>query len=69
MKVTIFDRDKFTKMGMGALAGVAAGTDVPPKFIIMEYWGGPKKQKPKIGGVSLRFQNLLMKIILMIKKS
>ena len=64
MKVTIFDRDKFTKMGMGALAGVAAGTDVPPKFIIMEYWGGPKKQKPKIlvgkgltfdsGGISIK---------------
>ncbi|GIS56745.1 MAG: hypothetical protein CM1200mP1_06830 [Candidatus Neomarinimicrobiota bacterium] len=33
---------------MGALAGVAAGTEVPPKFIIMEYMMGPKNQKPKI---------------------
>ena len=64
MKVTIFERDKFTKMGMGALAGVASGTDVSPKFIIMEYMGGPKTQKPKIlvgkgltfdsGGISIK---------------
>lgn len=64
MKVTIFDRDKFTKMGMGALAGVASGTEVPPKFIIMEYMGGSKKQKPKVlvgkgltfdsGGISIK---------------
>ena len=64
MKVTVFDREKFTKMGMGALAGVASGTDVPPKFIIMEYMGGPKKQKPKVlvgkgltfdsGGISIK---------------
>ena len=64
MKVTIFDREKFTKMGMGALAGVASGTKVPPKFIIMEYMGAPKKQKPKVlvgkgltfdsGGISIK---------------
>ena len=64
MKVTVFDREKFTKMGMGALAGVASGTEVPPKFIIMEYMGGPKKQKPKVlvgkgltfdsGGISIK---------------
>ena len=64
IKVTVLERDKFTKMGMGALAGVASGTDVPPKFIIMEYMGGAKKQKPKIlvgkgltfdsGGISIK---------------
>ena len=48
VKVTIFERDKFTKMGMGALAGVASGTEEPPKFIIMEYFNGPKNEKPKI---------------------
>ena len=63
-KVTVFDRDKFTKMGMGALAGVASGTDEPPKFIILEYFNGPKKQKPKVlvgkgltfdsGGISIK---------------
>ncbi|HIB52380.1 MAG TPA: hypothetical protein EYO48_04465, partial [Candidatus Marinimicrobia bacterium] len=48
MKVTVFDRKKFTEIGMGALAGVAAGTDEPPKFILMEYWGTKKSVKPKV---------------------
>ena len=34
-------------MGMGALAGVAQGTDEPPKFIILEYMNGGD-QKPKV---------------------
>ncbi len=64
MKVTVFERDEFTKMGMGALSGVASGTEIPPKFIIIEYMGGPKSQKPKIlvgkgltfdsGGISIK---------------
>jgi leucyl aminopeptidase len=29
MKLTVFDREEFTEMGMGALAGVALGTDSP----------------------------------------
>jgi leucyl aminopeptidase len=51
-------------MGMGALSGVASGTEIPPKFIIIEYMGGPKSQKPKIlvgkgltfdsGGISIK---------------
>ena len=62
--VTVFDREKFTKMGMGALAGVASGTDEPPKFIILEYFNGPKNQKPIVlvgkgltfdsGGISIK---------------
>jgi len=64
MKVSVFDREKFTEMGMGALAGVAAGTDEPPKFILMEYWGTKKSVKPKVlvgkgltfdsGGISIK---------------
>ena len=64
MKVTVFERDEFTKMGMGALSGVASGTEIPPKFIIIEYMGGAKSQKPKIlvgkgltfdsGGISIK---------------
>ena len=64
MKVTIFDREEFTKMGMGSFAGVAQGTNEPPKFIIMEYSGGKKGEKPIMlvgkgltfdtGGVSLK---------------
>ncbi|UCH10460.1 MAG: leucyl aminopeptidase, partial [Fidelibacterota bacterium] len=33
-------------MGMAALAGVAAGTDQPPKFIVMEYHGGKSGEAP-----------------------
>ena len=64
MKVTVFDREEFTKMGMGSFAGVAQGTNEPPKFIIMEYFGGKKSEKPVLlvgkgltfdtGGVSLK---------------
>jgi leucyl aminopeptidase len=63
MKLTVFERDEFTKMGMGALAGVAQGSDEPPKFIVLEYMNGGD-QKPKVlvgkgltfdaGGISIK---------------
>ena len=31
---------------MGALAAVAQGSDEPPRFITIEYKGGPEDQKP-----------------------
>ncbi len=46
MKLTVFDREKFTAMGMGAFAGVASGTGEPPKFILLEYNGGKTDDKP-----------------------
>jgi len=64
MKLTVFDRDEFTEMGMGGLAGVALGSDEPPKFILLEYFGGNKDDKPitlvgkgltfDSGGISLK---------------
>lgn len=64
MKLTVFDREKFTKMGMGAFAGVALGTGEPPKFILLEYKGGNTNEKPialvgkgltfDSGGISLK---------------
>ena len=63
MSLTIFDREEFTQMGMGGLAGVAQGTDEPPKFIILEYNNGGN-DKPKVlvgkgltfdsGGISIK---------------
>ena len=63
MKHNVFDREEFTEMGMGALAGVALGTDEPPKFIILEYMNGGD-EKPKVlvgkgltfdaGGISIK---------------
>jgi leucyl aminopeptidase len=49
---------------MGSFLSVTNGSDQPPKFIVLEYWGAGKKQKPFIlvgkgitfdsGGISLK---------------
>ena len=67
MKCTVFEREKFTEMGMGALAGVARGSDEPPKFILLEYFGGKINEKPiclvgkgltfDSGGISIKPSN------------
>ena len=64
MTCKVLNRDQFTKMGMGAFASVARGADEPPKFILMEYRGGKKGEKPfafvgkgitfDSGGISLK---------------
>ncbi|NOZ03078.1 MAG: leucyl aminopeptidase [FCB group bacterium] len=46
MKLTVYEREEFTAMGMGGLAAVASGTEEPPKFIVLEYWGDRQDQKP-----------------------
>jgi leucyl aminopeptidase len=35
--VTVLEREDMRELGMGALLGVAQGSDEPPKFIILEY--------------------------------
>ncbi len=52
------------QLGMGSLLGVAQGSEHPPAFIVMEYYGGKKKQAPIVivgkgitfdtGGISLK---------------
>lgn len=44
--VTVFDTKKLKKLGMGGVLGVSRGSDEEPKFIILEYKGGPKSRKP-----------------------
>ena len=46
MTCKVMGRDQFTKLGMGAFSSVARGTDEPPKFILMQYNGGKKGEKP-----------------------
>ena len=46
--VTIFDAKKMKALGMGGVLGVAQGSTEPPQFIIMEYKGGHKDQKPLV---------------------
>lgn len=44
--VRVLGRAEMKKLGMGAILGVAHGSAEEPKFIIMEYWGAPKKSEP-----------------------
>ncbi len=39
LKLEVLDRADMKKLGMGALLGVAQGSDEPPKFLIMTYNG------------------------------
>jgi len=61
----VLERKDMEKLGMGALLGVARGSHEPPKFIILEYRGAPKKDdRPVVlvgktitfdtGGISLK---------------
>ena len=63
-KTTILDRKDAEKLGMGSYLSVTRGSAEPPKFIVMEYAGGPKKQQPVVlvgkgitfdtGGISIK---------------
>ncbi len=64
MKLTVYDRDDVEKMGMGCFLGVAQGSTLDPKFIVLEYTGTDKKKAPTVlvgkgitfdsGGLSLK---------------
>jgi leucyl aminopeptidase len=61
---TVLDRPQMQRLGMGALLGVAQGSHEPPKFVILEYHGGPRAERPVVlvgktvtfdsGGISLK---------------
>ena len=46
LKVKVLNKSDMEKLGMGALLAVARGSEEPPKFIIAEYRGGKKGDKP-----------------------
>jgi leucyl aminopeptidase len=46
VKVSILDLVQMKKLKMGAILGVAQGSVESPKLIVMEYRGGPSKDKP-----------------------
>ena len=64
LKVTVLDYKKAEAAGMHAFCAVAKGSAEPPAFIILEYWGGKKSEKPIVlvgkgltfdtGGISLK---------------
>lgn len=43
LDLTILERDQMKKLGMGAMLGVAQGSDEPPKFIVLSYKGKQSK--------------------------
>ena len=64
IKVSVLGKTEAKKLGMGCFLGVAQGSVLPPQFIIMEYMGGKKTEKPTVlvgkgitfdsGGLSLK---------------
>ena len=60
----VLDRPQIEELKMGSFLSVTAGSDQPPKFIVLEYSGAGKKQKPMVlvgkgitfdtGGISLK---------------
>jgi leucyl aminopeptidase len=64
LKVTVWDKARIAKERMGGLLAVAQGSVQEPRFIIMEYNGGGKGQKPVVfvgkgltfdtGGISIK---------------
>ena len=63
-KLKVIDVKDFQKLGLGSFYGVAMGAEEPAKFIIAEYSGGSKDEKPfaligkgltfDTGGISLK---------------
>ena len=64
VSVKILGVAEMEKLGMGGVLGVGKGSDVPPKFIILEYRGGRKSEAPIVfagkgvtfdtGGINLK---------------
>ena len=64
LKTTILNQKDMEKLGMGSLLSVAKGSRTPPKFIVMQYNGGNKADRPYVlvgkgvtfdsGGISIK---------------
>jgi leucyl aminopeptidase len=64
LKATVLEQKDIEALGMGAFLSVTRGSDEPPRFIVFEYNGSQKKQKPLVlvgkgitfdsGGISIK---------------
>jgi len=69
LKATVFTKTEIQKHKMGCLLGVSQGSVEEPRFIILEYRGAGKNQKPTVlvgkgitfdsGGLSLKPENYM----------
>ena len=48
IKVKVLGEKEMEKLGMGAILGVSKGSAQEAQFIVAEYQGGAKKQKPYV---------------------
>ncbi len=48
IQVSALGVKEMKKLGMGAVLGVGLGSAEKPQFIVMEYWGANKKEKPVV---------------------
>jgi len=53
--VTVLDVKAMEKLGMGAILGVAKGSDAPPRFIVIEYKGKVEKKPIVFVGKGVTF--------------
>ena len=49
LNINVLDRKHMEELGMGALLGVAKGSDQPPKLIVLEYSGDPDNSSRVLG--------------------
>ncbi|MDD3530451.1 MAG: leucyl aminopeptidase [Gallionellaceae bacterium] len=64
LKIQVLEQKDMEKLGMGSLLSVAKGSELPAKFIVLQYQGGAKGDKPVVlvgkgitfdsGGISLK---------------
>jgi len=64
LKTTVLNQKEMEKLGMGSLLSVSKGSRTPPKFIVMQYNGGKKSDRPYVlvgkgvtfdsGGISIK---------------
>lgn len=64
LKVTVLDKAEMQNLGMNTILAVAQGSHQPPKFIVVEYYGGKKDEQPFVlvgkgvtfdsGGISIK---------------
>ncbi|RME55802.1 leucyl aminopeptidase [Candidatus Parcubacteria bacterium] len=46
--VKVLRESSLRRLKMGGVLGVSRGSAEPPRFIVMEYWGGTRKQPPVV---------------------
>jgi leucyl aminopeptidase len=49
LEVEVLEREQMEELGMGALLGVARGSNQPPKFIVLRYKGDPENPANNLG--------------------